>query len=186
MARITQLTSEAAVGEAKELLDTVKNKLGLVPNMARAMANSPAVLQGYLSLNDALRKGGLSAQVREQIALAVSEANGCDYCVAAHSTVGKMLGLTPEQIRDSREGTAVDSKTDALIHFARRVLETRGRVDDSDLGHVRDVGFDDAIIAEVVANVALHVFTNYFNNVAETDLDFPRAPALKVAAVTTA
>ena len=175
MSRILQINPETATGKAKELLDAVKNKLGLVPNMTRAMANSPAVLDGYLSLSGALGKGKLSAKQREQIALAVGEANGCDYCLAAHSTIGKMVGLTTEQIMDSRRGTAVESKAEALLKFARRVLDERGRVSDLDVADARLAGLDDAALAEVVANVALSIFTNYFNHVADTDIDFPKA-----------
>ena len=178
MSRIHQLTTESAPERARPLLDAVKHKLGLVPNMTRAMANSPAVLDGYLQFSGALARGTLPAKTREQIALAVSQANGCDYCLAAHSTIGKAIGLTPDQIRDSRLGTAVDGKTDALVRFARRVVDTRGRVSDADLDDVRAAGFGDAVIAEVVAHVALDVFTNYFNIVAQTDIDFPKAPEL--------
>lgn len=175
MSRISQLNPESATGRAKDLLDAVKSKLGLVPNMTRAMANSPAVLEGYLSLSGALSKGQLSAKLREQIALTVGEVNGCDYCLAAHSTIGKMVGLTAEQILDSRRGIAVDPKADALVKFARRVVEEKGRINDLDLANARVAGFDDAALAEVVANVALNIFTNYFNHVAETDVDFPKA-----------
>lgn len=182
MSRINQLSPEAATGHAKELLGAVKGKLGLVPNMTRAMANAPAVLDGYLQFSGALNKGTLPAKVREQIALAVSQVNGCDYCLAAHSAIGKMVGLTAEQVRDSRLGTAIDPKADALIRFARAVVETRGRVSDDDLNDVRGAGFDDGAIAEVVAHVALSVFTNYFNNAAGTDIDFPRAEPLHAAA----
>lgn len=178
MSRIPQIHPESATGRAKELLATVKNKLGLVPNMTRAMANSPAVLEGYLSLSGALSKGSLSAKLREQIALTVGEVNGCDYCLAAHSTIGKMVGLTAEQIMDSRRGTAVDSKADALVKFARRVVDERGRVSDLDLANTRAAGLDDAALAEVVANVALNLFTNYFNHVAETDIDFPKVESI--------
>jgi uncharacterized peroxidase-related enzyme len=178
MARITQISPEAASGRARELLDAVMDRLGLVPNMTRAMANSPAALDGYLQLSGALGKGTLPAKSREQIALAVAQANGCDYCVAAHSAVGRMVGLTADQIRDSRLGTSVDPRADALIRFALKVLDARGGVADADLEAVRRAGFDDAAIVEVVANVALHVFTNYFNRLAGTDLDFPAAPAL--------
>lgn len=178
MSRLNQLNPDTASGRAKELLAGVKSKLGLVPNMTRAMANSPAVLDGYLQFSGALNKGALSPKVREQIALAVSQANGCDYCLAAHTAIGKMLGLTSEQIRDSRLGTAVDPKTDALLRFARRVVETRGRVGEDDLTEVREAGFDDGVIAEVVAHVALNVFTNYFNEMNETDIDFPKAEVL--------
>jgi uncharacterized peroxidase-related enzyme len=178
MARLTQISHEAASGRARELLDAIKDRLGLVPNMTRAMANSPAALDGYLQLSGALGKGTLPARAREQIALAVAQANACDYCLAAHSAVGRMVGLTADQIRDSRLGTAVDPRADALIRFALKVVDARGRVDDTDLEEVRRAGFDDAAIAEVVANVALHVFTNYFNRLAGTDLDFPAVPAL--------
>lgn len=174
MSRIPQLHPESATGRAKELLDAVKGKLGLVPNMTRAMANSPAVLDGYLSLSGALSKGNLTAKQREQIALTVGQVNGCDYCLAAHSTIGKMVGLTAEQIMDSRRGTAVDPKAEALVVFARRVVDERGRVSDLDLANARAAGLDDAALAEVVANVALNLFTNYFNHVAETDIDFPK------------
>ena len=178
MARLTQISPEAASGRARELLDAVEDRLGLVPNMTRAMANSPAALDGYLQLSGALGKGTLPAKFREQIALAVAQANGCDYCLAAHSAVGRMVGLTADQIRDSRLGTAVDPKASALIRFALKVLESRGSVTDGDLDEVRRAGYDEAAITEVVANVSLDVFTNYFNRLAGTDLDFPQAPAL--------
>ena len=174
MSRIHQIVPDSATGKAKELLDAVKGKLGLVPNITRAMANSPSVLEGYLGLSGALGKGSLSAKNREQIALAVGQANHCDYCLAAHSAIGKMVGLTPDQILDSRRGTAVDPKADAVIRFARKLVDERGRVSDADVAEVRAAGLNDGGIAEVVANVALNIFTNYFNHVAETDIDFPK------------
>lgn len=178
MSRINLIAPETATGKAQELLAAVKAKLGLVPNMTRAMANAPAVLDGYLQLSGALGHGTLSAKIREQIALAVAQENGCEYCLAAHSAIGKMVGLTADQVRDSRRGTAIDPKSDALIRFARTVVATKGRVSGADLQAVRAAGFDDGAIAEVVANVALNVFTNYFNHVADTDIDFPKAEPL--------
>lgn len=183
MARFNQINPETATGKTKELLDAVKAKLGLVPNMTRAMANSPAVLEAYVQFSGAMGKGTISAKNREQISLAVGEANGCDYCLSAHSTIGKMVGLSAEQIRDSRQGLAVDAKTDALLNFAGKVVDERGRVSSEDLQKVRAAGFDDAAIAEIVANVALNIFTNYFNNVVETDIDFPKAEPLAKHAV---
>jgi uncharacterized peroxidase-related enzyme len=161
MSRLNLIAPESATGKAKDLLDAVQAKLGMVPNMMRSMANSPAVLDGYLGLSGALARGKLSAKVREQIALAVAETNGCDYCLAAHSAIGKMVGLSADQIRDSRLGAAVDPKTDALIRFARKIVESHGRVRGEDLRQVRAQGFDDGAIAEVVAAVALDIFTNY-------------------------
>jgi uncharacterized peroxidase-related enzyme len=186
MSRIPQIAPESANGKAKELLGAVKAKLGLVPNITRAMANSPAVLEGYLGLSSALGKGALSAQEREQIALTVGQANSCGYCLAAHSAIGKMVGLTADQIRDSRIGSAIDPQADAIVRFARKLVDARGRVTDSDLEELRAVGLNDGAIAEVVANVALNIFTNYFNHVAETDIDFPAAAPLEVAAACSA
>lgn len=180
MSRITQISPETSVGKSKELLEAVKSKLGLVPNMTRAMAASPAVLDGYLQFSGSLSHGKLSAKIREQIALAVGQANQCDYCLAAHSAIGKMVGLTPDQIMDSRVGQAVDPQTSALLNFARRIVNQKGQINDADFEAVRKAGFDDGIIAEVVANVALNIFTNYFNHVAGTDIDFPKATDLQV------
>ncbi|MBA4018948.1 MAG: peroxidase [Pirellula sp.] len=186
MSRLKLISPDSATGKAKDLLGAVNAKLGMVPNMTRAMANAPTVLEGYLQLSGSLSHGVLSPKVREQLALAISETNGCDYCVAAHSAVGKMVGLTADQIRDSRLGTAIDSKIEALLRFAHKVVEARGRVTNGDLDEVRDAGFDDGAVAEVVAHVALNVFTNYFNNVAETDLDFPKAASLTIESAETA
>lgn len=181
MSRLKHVAPETAVGKVKDLLDAVKHQLGLVPNMTRVMANAPVVLEAYLTLNGILGQGSLSAKDREQIALAVSEANGSDCCLAMHSAIGKMTGLTPNEIDDSRRGIAVNSKTDALIGFARKIVDMRGRVSDSDLNQIRLAGFSDGAIAEVVAQVARNIFTNYFNNAFETDLDFPRVPPLRSA-----
>ena len=178
MSRITQIDPTEATGRSKALLDAVKEKLGFTPNMMRAMANAPVVLDAYLQFSSVLGKGSLPVRVREQIALTVAQVNGCDYCLAAHSAIGKSVGLTAEQINDSRLGTAIDPKAAALLGFARKVALTRGQVSDADLEDVREVGYDDAIIAEVVAHVALSSFTNFFNNVVRTDVDFPKAAPL--------
>lgn len=173
MNRIQAIDPKTATGKAKELLDAVQSKLGMTPNMMRAMANSPAVLDAYLQFSGSLGTGTLSAKVREQIALAVGQTNGCDYCLAAHSAIGKMVGLTPEQIADSRRATAVDGKTGAILNLSKAIVEKRGLLSNDDLATARSGGLDDAAIAETVANVALNIFTNYFNHVAETVVDFP-------------
>jgi uncharacterized peroxidase-related enzyme len=179
MERITPVSLETAAGKARQLLDAVKARLGVVPNMTRAMAVSPPVLEAYLGFNGALAHGVLPAKVREQLALDIGEANHCDYCVSAHAYIGKnVAGLSDRDILDSRKGTATDPKTDALLRFARTVVAKQGIVDDADVEAVRAAGYGDAEVAEVVAHVALNIFTNYFNNVAGTAIDFPRAPAL--------
>lgn len=178
MSRIAALDPTTATGKVHDLFTAVKGKLGMVPNLMRSLGHSPAALEGYLSLNGALGGGSLSAKDRERIALTVAEANGCDYCLAAHSALGKMAGLTPDQIRASRLGADEDAKTDALLRFARQVVETRGKVSDGDVTAVRAAGYSDGDITEIVANVALNVLTNYFNNAAHTDIDFPKAASL--------
>src|SRR5262249_47910912 len=132
----------------------------------------------YLGFIGALGHGVLPAKVREQLALNVGEANHCDYCVSAHSLLGKRAGLTDQDVLDSRRGESADPKADVLLRFARTVVAKRGFVEDADIAAVRDAGYGDAEIAEVVAHVGLNVFTNYFNNVAGTTIDFPKAPAL--------
>ena len=179
MQRLPAVQPESATGKAKELLDGVQAKFGMIPNLMRTMANSPAVLQAYLDFTSALSSGALSAKLREQIALTVSETNNnCDYCLAAHSAVGKMVGLSEEEVLDSRESISTDNKVETALRFARQLVENRGWVTDEDLSRVRDAGYDDGEIAEIVANVALINFSNYLDHVAETELDFPPVSAL--------
>lgn len=178
MERIKALNPEDASGKTKELFDGVQQKLGRVPNLMRTMGQSPAVLEGYLSLSGALGGGSLSAKLREQIALVVGEANGCEYCLAAHSAIGKMVGLGEEEILESRRGKSGEEKSGVALRFARELVIARGRVSDNNLAEVRRVGFSEGEIAEIIANVALNLLTNYFNHVAETKVDFPAAAPL--------
>ena len=175
--RITPVNPAEAQPKAKELLAAVQAKLGMTPNMMRTMAQSPAVLEGYLSLSGALAGGVLPAKLREELALFVGQSNECDYCVAAHSLLGKMAGLQPNQLIDSRRGVVgSDPFGQAALQLARKVLSTRGEVSDADLSAARSAGLADAQIAEVIAHVALNIFTNYFNRVAHTEVDFPKVP----------
>ncbi|MDX2039058.1 MAG: carboxymuconolactone decarboxylase family protein [Isosphaeraceae bacterium] len=178
MSRLKQLSPDEVEGKTKRLFESVSVALGTVPNMVRAMGNAPAVLEGYLALSGALGGGGLSAKDRERIALVVAETNGCDYCLAAHSALGRLAGLSPEELRASRGATSSDARSAHLLRLARAVVDSRGRVSSDELMAARDAGISDGDIAEVVANVALNVLTNYFNNVAQTDIDFPPAEPL--------
>lgn len=182
MQRIKSVNPQTAQGRTKELLDAVNANLGIIPNMARAMAVSPSVLEAYLGFIGALGHGVLPARVREQLALDVGEANACEYCVSAHCVLGKGAGLTEKDVLDSRRGVSSDPKTDVLLGFARKLVTNRGLIDDADIAAVRDAGYGDAEIAEVVAHVGLNTFTNYFNHVAGTTLDFPKAPAFAAPA----
>jgi uncharacterized peroxidase-related enzyme len=164
--------------QQKELLDGVQKKLGMTPNLVRVFANSPAVLNGYLGLTDSLSGGTLGAKLSEEIALTVAESNGCEYCLAAHSTVGKMIGLNRDEILDARLGTSSDSRVEAALHFAKTVVEKRGWADEEDVTRVRNAGYDDGEIAEIIAHVVLNIFRNYFNHIAKTPIDFPKADPL--------
>lgn len=178
MARVQPVNPETADPRTADLLGGVKKKIGLVPNIVSTMAHSPAVATAYLGFSQALSGGTLPARLREQIALAVGQANGCDYCVAAHCALGQKAGLTPADVASARRGSAADEKAAAALTFARKVVADRGRVTDADVAAVRAAGFGDGEVGEIVANVALNLFTNYFNHVAGTEVDFPAAPAL--------
>ncbi len=171
--RITPIDPAHADGKVRTMLDAVQKKLGITPNMMKTMAHAPAVLEGYLGFNGALASGKLRPSVREQIALEVAQANGCDYCLSAHTLLGKLAGLSPDAIASARRGEASDPGAAAALRFSRRVLEARGAVSDADIEEARRSGLGDAEIAEVVAHVALNVLTNFFNNVARTEIDFP-------------
>lgn len=176
MPRLNAVDPKDATGKAKELLDGVKAKIGMVPNLIRTFANSPAALEGYLNFSSALGGGSINARLREQIALTVADANSCEYCLSAHTAIGKMVGLNENELVASRRATATDARTDAALKFAHQIVVKRGEVLDSDVHAVRAAGYNDGEIVEIVANVALNVFTNYFNHVAQTVVDFPKVP----------
>ena len=173
MSRLKSVSNEAATGDAISLFETVVKKMGKVPNMARVMAVQPAVLDAYLLFSSALGKGAFDAKTREAIALMVASRNGCDYCAAAHGFVSKSLKVDASEIDRNLGGVSADTRKGAILSFASVVIDTRGKVSESDLEIARAEGIDDATIVEIIANVALNTFTNLINNVAETDIDFP-------------
>ncbi len=183
MSRIPPVDPTVATGKARELLASVQKSLGVTPNLYRVVAQSPAALEGVLGLTGALARGRLGSRLREQIALTVAEANGCDYCLSAHTALGRGLQLPDPELALARKARASDPRDEAALRFAARVLERRGRVDDAELAEVRRAGFDDGQVVEIIANTVLNVFTNYLNQVAETEIDFPvvRASAPKAA-----
>lgn len=173
---------DAAPAASQPLLEAVKKQLGVVPNLFRLVSTSPAALEGYLGLSGALAKGALPAQTRERIALAVAEINGCDYCLSAHSYLGKNLAkLDDAEIAANRNGGSGDPKADAAVRFAAKVARERGHVAEDDLRAVRLAGYSDAQVIEMVLHVALNTWTNYINEVAKTDIDFPVVSARKAA-----
>lgn len=175
MSRIpTPATIADAPIAAQPLLQAVQQQIGSVPNLFRLVANSPAALEGYLGLSAALGKGALSAATGERIALAVAEINGCGYCLAAHSYLGQHVAkLNAAEISANRRGRSNDAQADAAVRFAAHVVQQRGHVSAEDVQSVKDAGYSDAQVIEIVLHVALNTWTNYINEVARTVLDFP-------------
>ncbi|MGJ3648640.1 carboxymuconolactone decarboxylase family protein [Sphingomonas sp. GlSt437] len=173
MTRINPVNIDAIDTDTKATLDAVKAQIGMVPNLFKVFAQSPAVLNANLAFAGALAKGVLTAQQREIIALATAQVNECHYCLSAHTLMGKSAGLSPDGIRAAREGKGDNAIDDAIATLARRVTEERGHLSDAELAAARLAGLSDAQIVEVVANVAHNVLTNFTNNVARTTIDFP-------------
>jgi uncharacterized peroxidase-related enzyme len=173
MSRIAVPAREAAPAASQPLLDAVEKQLGVVPNLFRLFALSPAALQGFLGLNGALGKA-LDVKTRERIAIAVAQVNGCDYCLSAHTYLGLNLAkIDNAEIALNRRGASSDPKANAAVAFARKITENHGRAAEAELQAVRAAGYTDAQVIEIIAVVAENVFTNMVNIVAGTDIDFP-------------
>ncbi len=183
MARITPIDPTTAEGKAKSLLEGVRKGMGTVPNLMASIAHSPATLQAYLGFGQALGSGELGGKLREQIAVAVAGANACEYCASAHTALGKGQGVGETELAANLSGESGDARTAAALAFARSIVVKRGFVSDEDIAVVRSAGFGDGEIVEIVGVVAINTFTNYFNHVAETEVDFPR---VEVGAMATA
>lgn len=183
MSRIaTPPTIDTAPEASRPALEAVKKLLGVVPNLFRLVANSPAALEGYVGLIGALGKGALPAATHERIALAVAEFNGCDYCLSAHTYLATNVAkLSAAEIAANRSGASTDAAAAAAVRFAVEVMQQRGHVSDEDVRAVRAAGYTDAQIVEIVQHVALNTWTNYVNSVAKTEIDFPVVVARKAA-----
>jgi uncharacterized peroxidase-related enzyme len=171
-----------APAAARPLLEAVEKQLGVAPNLFRLVATSPAALEGYVGLIGALGKGALPVATRERIALAVAEVNGCSYCLSAHTYLGKHVAkLDDAEMTANRGGASNDPKADAAVRFAVKVARERGHVSESDVLTLKGAGYDDAQLIEIVLHVALNTWTNYINEVAKTDIDFPVVTARQAA-----
>jgi len=178
MQRIQTIEADKASERVKDLYREVESNLGMVPNMIRTMANSPVVAEAYVNFWNLMGQGVLPVPLREQISLYVAESNGCVYCVSAHCALSKGAGLRDEEVRDGRLGQSPDFKTDTALKFVGRILEGRGSVTTEEVTGMRDAGFSDEEITEIVALVAFVIFSNYFNKVTGTVNDFPKATEL--------
>ena len=175
--RIPQIDPQRATGKTRRLLEQVRTKLGLVPNLFRVLANAPVALEGYLDFSAVLAGGTLDNRIREQIALAVAESNLCPYCRSAHVFFGQKAGLSTEEIAKAIRASASDPRIDAVLKLTRTIIVQRGEVSDSELQRARAAGLTDGELVETVANIALNIFTNYINHVARTAIDFPEMTA---------
>lgn len=180
MTRLNALSPDEATGKTKELFNVIQGKLGMVPNMMRTMGNSSAVLEGYLNLSGALGSGALGAKTGELIALAVAESNSCNYCLSAHTFIGKnLVKIDEDTLNEARYGNSNDTKINVALTFAKTLVSKNGLVSHDDVQLVKAAGYTDGEVGEIVAHVALNIFTNYFNNTANTAIDFPKVEVLE-------
>jgi uncharacterized peroxidase-related enzyme len=172
--RVQLIDPANASGVIMRVFTQIKAKFAMVPNLFRALANSPAALEGLMGLSSALAGGTLSEKAREQLALAIAESNLCTYCLIGHKVVATRIGLSRDEIDDAVRATAADPRTDAILKLARSIVVQRGELSDADLARARAGGLSDSEIVETVANVALNIFENYLSHVARVSIDFPQ------------
>ena len=180
MQRIKTLTIATAEGKGKDLLEGAKKAMGKELNIFGAFANAPAALESLLGFVGSLSKGKLAPALREQLALVTAGQNSCDYCASAHTYLATNAGVAKDEAASNLQGKSSDKKTQAALTFAAQLVEKRGGVSDADLKAVRDAGFNDEEVVEILAHVALNTFTNYFNEAFKTEIDFPVVSAHNV------
>lgn len=178
MARVPVIDPSTATGEAKQLLDAVQAQLGVTPNFIRVLANAPKALQGFLGLYGALGQARIDKATQERIALAVAEGNGCQYCVSAHTAIGRHAGLSNEEMMANRRGSSQDAKAAAAVAFATSLNDNLGEVTGAEFAAARAGGLGDEEIVEIIAVVALNVFTNILGKATRVDIDFPKVDLL--------
>jgi len=181
MSRINAVNIDTASGKAGDLFKAIKSQMGGVPNIFATMAQSPAALEAFLNFNTALGQGVLAPALREQIALTVAGKNECDYCASAHTVMGKGAGLDTEELQRNLNGDSEDAKTQAVLKFSQSVVDKRGGISEEDLNALRNAGYQDESIIEIIAHIAINTFTNYFNRIAQTEIDFPVVNTTNVA-----
>lgn len=181
MARVAVIDPQAATGEARHLLDAVQAGLGVVPNFIRVLANSPAALRAFLGIHGIAGSGLLDAMTRERIALAVAEQNACQYCVSAHTAIGRKVGLDNQEMLANRMGRSSDAKAEAALAFARALVEHTGDVNNAEFAAVRAAGHSDGEIIEIVTHVAMNIFTNLLGKATAVEIDFPRIDLQRAA-----
>ncbi|HCY64122.1 MAG TPA: carboxymuconolactone decarboxylase [Oxalobacteraceae bacterium] len=173
MSRVN-LNTELAPAASQDLLKQIHQAFGATPNMFKAVANSPAALNSMWNSFGALGGGSIGAKLGEQIAVAIANRNRCEYCLAAHTVLGKKAGASADEMGDAQVGRAADSKTAAALAFALKVVNERAQVTSNDVAALREAGFTDEHIVEIMAHVALNLITNYVNVAFDVPVDFPK------------
>ena len=181
MSRVPLIDANITTPDRKALLEQIHGAFGATPNMFRAVANSPAALKSMWGAFGALGEGVIPAKLGEQIAVAVADRNGCEYCLAAHTALGRKAGASAEEMSAAQGGNAADPKTAAALRFALKLVEARSQVGDADVQAVRAAGFGDQEIVEILAHVALNLFTNYVNVAFAVPVDFPAVKLRRAA-----
>lgn len=181
MARVQIVNPQTATGDAKTLLDAVQSQLGITPNFIRVLANSPKALEGFLGLYGALGSISLDKPTQERIALAIAEGNGCQYCVSAHTAIGRGAGLSNEEMTLNRQGTSNDAKASAIVAFAKALNANLGEITTGEFDAARGAGLSDAEIVEVITVVALNIFTNILGKATRVEIDFPKVELMSAS-----
>jgi uncharacterized peroxidase-related enzyme len=181
MSYIQLANPNVASGKQKELFGQINGAFGVVPNMFKAIGNSPAALQSMFGSFGALAGAKIGARLGEQIAVYVANINRCEYCLAAHTALGQKAGLSAEQIAGAQAGQSSDAKTQAALSFSAKLVINRAQISGEDVQAVRDGGFSDEEIAEILAHVALNIFTNYTNIAFDVEIDFPKVNLLQTS-----
>lgn len=174
MSRINMITTDTANAEQKALFDAIQDRLGMVPNFLKVFANSEAALRAFLGLYGIAGAGSLDLQTQERIALALAQQNACEYCLSAHTTLGRGAGLTDTEIAANRAGGSEDAKAATAVKFARALVEHMGEVTTAELQEVRDAGYSEADIVEIIVHVGMNLLTNILGKASRVEIDFPR------------
>ena len=174
MSRINSIENDRANAEQKALLDAIQAQLGMVPNFLRVFANSPAALRAFLGLHGIAGEGELDARTRERIALALAQQNACQYCLSAHTAIGRKAGLDSAEIEANRAGSSGDARAAAAVAFARALAEHSGEVTSAEISAVREAGYSDAQIVEIITHVGMNILTNILGKASRVEIDFPK------------
>lgn len=174
MSRIAVIDRHTADTEQQQLLDAIQRELGSVPNFLKVFANSPAALRAFLGLHGIAKEGSLDLQTRERIALALAQQNACEYCLSAHTALGRNAGLNGDEIAANRAGGSQDAKAAIAVKFARSLVEHQGEVTSAEIAEVREAGFSDADIVEIITHVGMNLLTNILGKASRVEIDFPK------------